>query len=529
MPDETKPTEQLPAGTEKQHESAPSQDWRNDDPVFKSMLAGLGQAVGKPPEPAPSEIKDSIGRTFAEIAASAAEDRESASAAGDAGGTPPPEEGGEKPAAQPPAPPAPPAAPPQEPEKAASPPPLPPTKPIEVERRQPVEKAVKQAVSEALKEIKASESKTEKDKPTIDPVEASLDPEEKEELEFARYAAEKDPRFKEAPVKFLEYIRRVRSYVDNAIKENPSRKFDETDEDFIKFSRANRPSIDPLARRRLEGQRMRDEISADLKAQNEKELEALRQKTRALEATPQIERGAQEFSTEVTNLFSNDEQSMAAPIVNRAKEIGWDKAAEEDPFFGPVVKGYHEKATALAAEYLALTSGVKTFDPNNHDHSWIVNFIEDRSVAFANNGGDARIRNGRSFVGVGEYHQLSASERAKHWTFGTRDILEHLAHNTKGVVESELKLQHEKLVKSGFERKKTQSSSSPGADTKTRLAHVENAASKDGKQESAQQAAKVSPKATPSAAPGAAQTTPQQRASAFEPVFLNALNIPAPR
>lgn len=493
---------------------------------FDTILGDIGKVVGEPPR---TEVVQPM--TLAERSilvdekVKAPEDPEKKE-------EPKPEEGKPETPAKPEEKIDPPAA--GEPPKSEEPPTAPPATPeppkVQVEKKKPTEELVRETVRKALEEAKSTPAEppapTTPEPPKQDPYESSLTEAQQEELMIARALAKKNPaKYGQHPEKLLGFYKKTDEYLVKAREgENAEeRTFDERDADFQKFLRANKPSIDPVERRRIEREMIVEEAEARAQKKYEQELTEIKQRQKQLEIAPRIEAGVNEFASGLEGIIAQSETS--GHLLKKILETGVQKAVEDDPVFAPIVANYQARATQLAAEYLSVFGGVKKYDPQNDDHIWLVDFVRNQGQHFARNGAEARVRGGKEFMPMNEYYEAlkkdpTVADRA--WTFETRDILTRLAANAVESMEKKIQEEESKLSKYGYKREKTAPTPPPEPPAKPAAApavpKVETPAPKTDDS--------PSPKAKVSSAPGPAKGAAPVVQKVMEDWQLRALGLP---
>lgn len=387
-----------------------------------------------------------------------------------------------------------------------------------------VKKAIKEALDEPGSTQAAPPAATAAAQtPPADPFEAQLTEAEKDEMEFARYAAKTNPgKYGDLPQKTLTFFKKVADYVEKGAAANPDRSFDEGDEDFGKFVKQHRPRMEGIDRRRLERQQTVEAATERIRSEKQAEIDELKEKTHRLENLPRVEQATRTFVEESERFYAADEASPASPIVKRVREVGWQQVLNEDRVFAPIVKQFHDQSARLATTYESILAGVVKFNPQNPDHSWLHSFVVQQADNFKRTGGDALNRNGRTFATPLEYNQMNPAEQARHWTFMSQDVLVRLAGNTKWNVDQALKAEEERMTASGFQRV-----------PKTQLPATATPPAQPPAPAPAQPAPSPSPgspRSTPSSAPGAGVVTqPSGPKSAFDPEYSRALGLPVSR
>lgn len=380
--------------------------------------------------------------------------------------------------------------------------------------------------------------KKEEPKPQVDEFESTLDDLEKEELELRRFAERTNPdKYKDSSKQYVDSLKRLNAYIEKARKENPERTFDENDDEFKDYVKENIPNFSMAERRSLERKMIAEEAREQAKKDLQVEQEEIKRKQRVLEVRPEIERGISQFSDAVNTVMAQPlaegATSVIQPIIERAKEVGWKKALDEDPIHAPIVKNVQDAAVRRASEYLALVEQVKDFRPYaqelpldhpKNDHVWLLNFIRRQGEWLDKNGGDMRVRveedgTQKTFVPMHVYGELThknPEEARNHWTFTPHDVLDMLAHNARVEAETMVKKDIERMEAAGYQRVKKEEKKSevPKQETTT-------------KKPAAEPKESGSPKATSSVAPGAGTPPPSNNQGAFSKEELKALGFGA--
>jgi hypothetical protein len=403
-----------------------------------------------------------------------------------------------------------PAKPPQQPpvkpaEKAAAPAAEEPLK-VQVKTKADAEREIAEMVDTRLKVAmerlpQAAAPKQEQKQPEQRPEDAyeqSLGEAEKEEIRFAKYAAEKDPSFKDYPKQLIEYYKKTDAHIEKTRKEEPERTFDESDEGWRKWQTDNRPKFNPVVRRRLERQQIMDEAKVAVAAELEPKYAEMAKRQELLEKRPIIQKITEEFKSTLADVMAapveGQEVNHIAPIIERVKQAGWGKAYEEDAIIAPIIHRVTDVTEKLAEQYLGLVNKTVEFDAGNADHVWISDFIAKQGKEFAANGGTATVRNGKKFLTRSDYYTVAKTEperAGEYWTWSDGELLARMQSNAKKNAEIMVKAELDKLAKAGYERKKP-AATAPGNPKKD---------SKPAKEPEA----KSSPGAPSSSAPGIAQ------------------------
>ncbi len=99
-----------------------------------------------------------------------------------------------------------------------------------------------------------------------------------------------------------------------------------------------------------------------------------------------------------------------------------------------------------------LREGLKAFDSaNNPTHRFIADFILNEADAFAKSGGDALVRDGKTFVTPDKFTPEVAKTS---WTFTDDDIMERLKATARKEAAASITAREQEAAKQGFVRVK---------------------------------------------------------------------------
>jgi hypothetical protein len=348
---------------------------------------------------------------------------------------------------------------PAEPVKPAEPA-EPPAKKVTVKHRPSVKDEVKKALEEHSRTTPAPAKPAEPVKP-IEPAatkpvapaeDADLLPEEREELELAAYAEKKDPSKKGLAEKFRTFYKKQKEFIDKAAAKaaEEGEEYDPTtDPKFKQFLTANAPKFAHAERQKT----YRDMVTEQAKTDAVKEAEAavapklseLERKTRELEHRPVV-------NNRVNNFISETAQGMPEEIVSAFREHGNDLAKVEAamPLEFKIVRETMTGAKALADELLSLNSGLVEFDPEkNSRHRYLNTFVREQAEVFERRGGDALVRNGKTFI---QPEKWTPEVAATHWTFDSEDVLRMLSKEAQRQVKTKISEEEARLKSLGFSR-----------------------------------------------------------------------------
>lgn len=245
--------------------------------------------------------------------------------------------------------------------------------------------------------------------------------------------------------------------------EDPEFDFSEDNPEYSAWLVANRPpQIPQHEMRKIERERMRQEIASDADAK----VAQVREELRRRDEEPKIRARSHQFMVE------SFKDSLPDEVQALLKEKGVDAAKAEYPYEFHIVSEVAKQASGMMNEFLSLTAGIKKFnrDSNTDEgkmHKSIIDWIDQECSDFAANGGQYRIREGKTFLGRTRYHSLPAAQRGKYWTFSNDDLVEIAKGTMKRAVTQQLAAARSQLESMGFVRKQPAAAAAKPAPTPT--------------------------------------------------------------
>lgn len=267
---------------------------------------------------------------------------------------------------------------------------------------------------------------------------------DRRDYEVAVYMSKSDPRYKDAPRIMLEQIKKAEEYASRWEASNPGKVFDPKSDDHDEFfGSLDRPwsdeefddaRINMLAERKAEKHR----------AEQNKELDAIKQDTARVEYAPVVERT---FAQTTINLA----KAVGDNVHKALTEGGWEALAEEDPFTAKVLAGvldqmhpFVEATVLLDDPRQRIPLNLKT---NIAHQQWntVVSTGEESLIGQRN-------EQGKMFARRSEWSKMTEAEQSRHW-YLTRDMIiqgavDYAAKQVKKVTEEQNAL----LEKMGYVR-----------------------------------------------------------------------------
>lgn len=250
-------------------------------------------------------------------------------------------------------------------------------------------------------------------KPDQPDIEATLLPEEREEIAFDRLAEKHLPDKKGMAAKRLAFFQKLNDYVAQHPDLTPD------SDELTSFIAKHKPTYTDAERRKIERAALKEEVLEEAKKSVEAPLAEAQKKIRELETIPAIQARVEDFEVDLTAALPED-------LRKAALEKDLDDLDEDFPLEAPIARRVYDSTLIAADEFLQLARAVKPYDPQNGTHQWLVQFINAQGDIFVEQGGDAKTRNGKQFVPRSQY-----VGDPKTWTFSDDEILKMLSANAK--------------------------------------------------------------------------------------------------
>jgi hypothetical protein len=287
-----------------------------------------------------------------------------------------------------------------------------------------IEEVVRRTVESTTKAVppvnKPADAKPQDQSP---PIPDDFLPEERDELELAKFIESRDPSRKGLYDKTLKLLNASKKFLEDKTKEDP--EYDPTsDPAYKKLLEAHKTGLAPVEKRRFsilrEAAILKEEAVNQAKQEFGPEIAKLKKQQLEITETPKIQTRLNSYSKEL-------EDVMPPEVIKAFRDNNRDfnKLREEFPLEYEAVASSIAGAAQVAGEFLRVRSGLTEFSPENPQHVYMFEFVDGLSKRFAEKGGDARVIDGKTFI---HPYQWKPELADRHWTFDNDDILEALKH-----------------------------------------------------------------------------------------------------
>lgn len=320
-----------------------------------------------------------------------------------------------------------------EPAPAAEPPAPTPEKTIKVRKRAPEPAPAAPVYVPPVKPAKTAEEEFEE----------ALLPEEREQLDNARYAESKFPgKHTGLAAKTTKFLK------DHATKlSDPA--FDPESDDYKAWLAKNAVPLAPRDVREIERERDREVIRAETRTQlAEQDDNTFRQ----IEE-PKVKLRADGFYAALAN------EALPSDLLKSIREEGVAVAEEKFPIEFRIANELTAAATSDIEEFMKITHvnartgrTLRAYDPANEQHNRLINFVNTACDAFKA-GGKGLVKNGQQFLTREEYFSIKdRNQRGAYWTFSNDDIIAQARVRTGQSITKRIADEHAHLKKMGFTR-----------------------------------------------------------------------------
>jgi hypothetical protein len=291
-------------------------------------------------------------------------------------------------------------------------------------------------------------------------IEEALKGDDLHEYEVAKYMADLNPKFKDAPKIVLEHIKKAEAYASSWEKENKGKVFDPNDDEHDDFFSALQKPWSDHEFRNAEMEIAAERVSARNNRQSETKLKELETENARIAITPVIER----TFTAAAGLLA---RKIGDDVHEKIVKNTFEKFAEEDPLTANALAGAIGPLQPIieAAIQLDDPKGRFKFDPKNQVHlEWNRIMLEKESELSGTEDG-----NGRTMATRAEYAQMTQGQRAKHWYLTTEHLIESLvddaADSARKYIDSEKERVKKMAIAMGFVPKDDRQASKSKSDT----------------------------------------------------------------
>lgn len=285
-------------------------------------------------------------------------------------------------------------------------------------------------------------------KPTTPPVkpaediESQLHADDRKEYEVAKYLAERDPRYKDAPATILSHVKQVDQYVRRWEQLNPGKAFDKEDEEHDDFYAKFQKPWSESEYEDIKLEMAYEKLHAKKAAAVEPEIQKLKAENARLALKPTIDQ-----------TYGYVAGLLAKSIMPTAEfKEGWfDKLAETDPITTEALSQtiVNLKPFVEAAVQIDDPEGRVPFDANNEHHQAWLDFLQEKESQFVGAEYD-----GKQFATRREYAAMTKAQRARHWYLDRETLVTEMVKDTAAAVaknvESEKKRQERIALAMGY-------------------------------------------------------------------------------
>ncbi len=276
-------------------------------------------------------------------------------------------------------------------------------------------------------------------------------------LENLRWAEGRDDRntFKGLFAKEVERLKRLKEFNDRWRAENPDAKDEDLDPRTAQLAdgttyrgAVGRAALSAEQQRRLEMDRVRVEARESADQAGEKVRQESRRSLLELEVKPRVEQRIAAFDAQVVDgMTLHEEPEVNAELGKLVREGGVEKIAEDFPIEAQIVREELARAKEQAAALMKIKAGLVEYNPDNRTHAEVSEFVYREAEFFEANGGEARVRDGKSFLTPSKFAQLKPEARERYWTFSEDEMVRMMQHRARANCEARMTTHREAIQK----------------------------------------------------------------------------------
>jgi|TARA_B100000035_G_scaffold159689_3_gene136164 hypothetical protein len=331
-----------------------------------------------------------------------------------------------------------------------------------VEEKQESEPEKLSAVDKALFEGSEPEAKSEPE-PEPEP-EPEAKPEQKEEedlgwltedqksrLELIDFAEGNFDEYKGKRKEYLEFFKAQKEYIEARINEDPNASLDDSDYDYQNFLNRKKPKFSQEDLEKVVEKRTRTLAKQEAMEELRPELNRLKEEQRKQKIEPKVAELKSKTMSDIKNLIP---KRMKELIDSKGVEAAYEANPVEYEIVNRIVTAHQ---TAMFA-FHEIANGLTQFDQGNPDHARLARWIDQLESTMPP-------RDGKKFVNINQYNQMTAVEKNKVYTLTPDEIVDYANEKAGAHINNEINAFEEKLRKSGYTRNSQVPTSQPVAST----------------------------------------------------------------
>lgn len=273
--------------------------------------------------------------------------------------------------------------------------------------------------------------------PEASPIPDDLSPEERDEVELARYAEKKDPARKGLSDRVTKFFQERAKFLEARLDEEGDDYAPESDPKYKKFLQQNDPKFLPAEKRKFERDLIADQATERARKELAPEVEGYKQRLIEIEERPKIAARRGQF---VEDVVAGMPKEVHQFFVENNRDI--EKTREAFPLEYPIIEKTLVNAADIAEEFLSVRAGVKAFDAASPQHRFIDEFVHERGETFIRSGDAGLTRDGKTFVSPRNWR---GGMEKTHWTFDNDDVLAMLKLQAQREVKSRIAAEQKRL------------------------------------------------------------------------------------
>jgi len=295
-----------------------------------------------------------------------------------------------------------------------------------------------------FEEISPTKQEEQEEEPVVDPIEENkqeedlgwLTNDQQKRLDLVEFAESNFDEYKGKRAEYIEFFKAQREYLDNRLQEDPDAALDDSDYEYQNFLKRKKPKFDQGDLKKVVEFRTKTVTKQKALDELKPELDRIKEEQRKQEVRPVVSKLKEKTMGDIRSIIP---ESIRQVIESEGAEVAYDRNPAEYEIVNRIVTS-HQKAMFAFHE---ITNGLTKYDPSDRDHVRLAAFIDKLEATMPE-------KDGKKFVNVGQYNQMSAKEKSKAYTLTPEEVVEIANDSARKVINQELNDFEEKLRKSGY-------------------------------------------------------------------------------
>lgn len=274
-----------------------------------------------------------------------------------------------------------------------------------------------------------------------DKIVKELIPEEKEYYELAKFASNNMEEHQDLDIKFLDFFKKSKSYVEKRLKDDPYAELTD-DHEYKEFLEKHRPKFSQTDAKQVERKMITRQAEEAAEARVRPEVERLRKEQEIARKKPQADNTKMGFRQNFGVILPEDVQKKLK------EEGGLETVQKEDPLAFQVMDSITQNLFTFADAFVDITQGISPYDETNQTHKELLDWVQKEQDAYIESGETGK--DGKTFMRRERFYATPESQRTQYYTWEDGDLLNLLVMRAKQRLDGTLNYQRTMLQNAGY-------------------------------------------------------------------------------